>query len=595
MKEGNIDELVTQAEILIERRDPHALKLVKRIAAEAGKQKGERNAAQANYLLAYYQCVVANNYQKAIELCEAALASATASALADIDYKLFMTLGNAFRLKGDLYSAQLWYMKGLKHLEKAKKIGRTAKTFLASFYYNLGILFTNTELNDSGESYLQKAITLNEELGPGLKLSLCYSALANLLEERRDYTGAIKLMRKALELDTQLNNKFGIAISHANMGILYSHVKQPKKAIEHLTVAVSFFQKQKMHHEEALVKYNIGRAYYLVRDYARALKLLRETEKIFTKLKNRHELIKVYELLAVILEKNGNYKAALACHQQYVENLKDVFDTEKNNALTRARQEFEAEQREKEAVLLREKNEEIQIYAATLEVANNDLESLTYSVSHDLKAPLSMIKNINGMAPRDEAGHRDYIDKTCSTALASIDDILSFSKAINKRNLAGYEVQNINALVGEKVTELNALAKAQQQKIVFTQRAKNLTARVNKEAIGRVMTNLISNAIKFSKQDGTIKVTIAADDDSQLLIEVSDQGIGIPPELHEHIFKKFSAAQRTGQHGEKSTGLGLYISHSIITLHGGSIGFKSEVGKGTAFTVRLPRTVKVAS
>ena len=585
---GNTDSLVYKAEILIERRDADALKVATQLMNEARAGGGRVQLAEANYIMAYYNCIVANNYDKAIELCEATLKNAHGKDLDGLAYKIYMTLGNAYQLKGEIFSSQHWYMKGLRIMEGMTIASTKEKLFLATFYYNLSIIFTTRELNDSGEEYLQKAIRLYEETGSSFKLSRSYSAYADILEGREEYEKAIELMHKALQLDLSGKDGWSIALTKANLGILHSRINFFGEAVSYLREALAYFESENKAHELGLVQLNLGSVICKAGNTDDGVLLLREAEKIFKRLDNKHELTKVYELLSSSMAEKGDYKMALLYHYQYSDNVKYVFDNEKVSALTRARQEFESEQREKEATLLREKNEEIRIYATSLEESNKYLEALTYSVSHDLKGPLAMIKNINALTPEDENGYHKFIDDTCKQTLDSIDGILSFSEKVNNNLLSSeYKVEAVYDVVIEKAEELKKAALANGQTIVVIKPDKELKCRINRETLGRAIANLIGNSIKFSTATGKIKVEIYSDE-GDCIIKLSDEGIGIPPAMRKHLFEKFTSAQRPGLKGEKSTGLGLYITQSIIKLHGGTIEIDERTSSGTTFIIRLP-------
>jgi len=106
------------------------------------------------------------------------------------------------------------------------------------------------------------------------------------------------------------------------------------------------------------------------------------------------------------------------------------------------------------------------------------------------------------------------------------------------------------------------------------------------DVIRRVLENLISNAVKFTKSDGTIRVNVqrnAAD----VTISVSDDGQGIPADQHKHIFEKFGQTDSGVQHAH-STGLGLAFCRLAVEAHEGKIGVQSEPGKGSTFSFTLP-------
>jgi signal transduction histidine kinase len=104
--------------------------------------------------------------------------------------------------------------------------------------------------------------------------------------------------------------------------------------------------------------------------------------------------------------------------------------------------------------------------------------------------------------------------------------------------------------------------------------------------IRRVLENLISNAVKFTKADGTIRIKVqrnAAD----VTISVSDDGPGIPQDQHKHIFEKFGQTESGSEH-RHSTGLGLTFCRLAVEAHEGKIGVQSEPGKGSTFQFSLP-------
>jgi two-component system sensor histidine kinase VicK len=110
---------------------------------------------------------------------------------------------------------------------------------------------------------------------------------------------------------------------------------------------------------------------------------------------------------------------------------------------------------------------------------------------------------------------------------------------------------------------------------------------ISQEKIWRVISNLISNAIKFSPNNADIKVKVA-NGNNEVKISVSDNGIGIPDNIKNDVFNTFTNAKRTGTAGEKSFGLGLSICRQIIENHNGKIWFESNAGKGTTFYISLP-------
>ena len=107
------------------------------------------------------------------------------------------------------------------------------------------------------------------------------------------------------------------------------------------------------------------------------------------------------------------------------------------------------------------------------------------------------------------------------------------------------------------------------------------------ERLGQVLTNLVHNAIKFSQKGGRVLIAARADNNS-VLVQVIDQGIGIPADAIPLLFQKFSQVHNSVARASGGTGLGLYIVKQIIEAHGGQIWVDSEPGKGSIFSFMMP-------
>jgi signal transduction histidine kinase len=108
------------------------------------------------------------------------------------------------------------------------------------------------------------------------------------------------------------------------------------------------------------------------------------------------------------------------------------------------------------------------------------------------------------------------------------------------------------------------------------------------DRMAQVVTNLVSNALKYSPPDTPVSVRTRGDGD-QVELEVHNEGAPIPPEALGRLFQPMQRASSQGDTAGRSVGLGLYIVDRIVQAHGGTIAVKSTEGEGTTFTVRLPR------
>jgi signal transduction histidine kinase len=144
----------------------------------------------------------------------------------------------------------------------------------------------------------------------------------------------------------------------------------------------------------------------------------------------------------------------------------------------------------------------------------------------------------------------------------------------------------LNAFYKQCIAEQHGLAKLKNVEITEDYASEEVIKKIDEGELKRAVQNIISNAIKFSHPFGKIKVSTKHVGEN-LILKISDAGIGIPLNLQPYVFHKFSSAQRAGTNGEMSTGLGLYFAKQCVISHRGTIYFKSTDGKGTKFYITL--------
>ena len=145
-------------------------------------------------------------------------------------------------------------------------------------------------------------------------------------------------------------------------------------------------------------------------------------------------------------------------------------------------------------------------------------------------------------------------------------------------------------LVDEEVRQVLPLAQAKKLILDCESTSRELWIRADRIKLGRVMGNLLGNAIKFT-DNGGVRCTSGPRDDGSIFISVTDTGIGISPENQAHIFDEFW--QLSDPSRSKGSGLGLAISKRLVEAMGGDIAVKSVAGQGSTFTITLPATVTV--
>ncbi len=234
-----------------------------------------------------------------------------------------------------------------------------------------------------------------------------------------------------------------------------------------------------------------------------------------------------------------------------------------------------------------------------LKQSNNDKDRILYIVAHDLRNPVGAIMALTEIIRQEALTEQqtqilDMIMNALRSEEALIAELLEYSGDAKGRVPVNKEPVNINSLLKNCVDLMQFKAKEKGQSVQLSLPAQLLTATINKEKISRVWSNLISNAIKFSKENSIVNVSLSEADD-MAVIEVKDSGIGIPEKFKPMIFEPFTSAKRHGTAGEESFGLGLSICKQIVDANDGRIWFESTEGKGTSFFVALPIDKMAAS
>jgi signal transduction histidine kinase len=256
----------------------------------------------------------------------------------------------------------------------------------------------------------------------------------------------------------------------------------------------------------------------------------------------------------------------------------------------------------KNIVTLADLNSKINQQNKHLEDAMNELrkssqekDRILRTVAHDLRNPLGGIASLTSvMADENEYTEEQkellkIIKETSYDSLELINEILEATNT-NSTEFTKQWV-DINSVLNNSVELLRFKAAEKKQHIDLETLHNSEELMINREKIWRVVSNLISNAIKFSPVGANITVK-AVETDKEVLISVNDHGIGIPDNIKNKVFNMFTDAKRPGTLGEKSFGLGLSICRQIIEKHNGNIWFESEPGKGTTFYVSLAKDAK---
>ncbi|MGE5220937.1 MAG: ATP-binding protein, partial [Omnitrophica WOR_2 bacterium] len=212
-------------------------------------------------------------------------------------------------------------------------------------------------------------------------------------------------------------------------------------------------------------------------------------------------------------------------------------------------------------------------------------------VSHELRTPATNLSLYIELMEHGPEGKRvDYLNilKGQTTLLVKlIEDILDLSRLeMGKSKKIRFTPVDLNLLTEQVVTALLPMAEASGLSLDFAPQTDLQTVYGEQNQLARVITNLVSNSIRYTLE-GKVSIT-TYNQDHHVCLQVQDTGIGIDPEDQPYLFDRFFRGRQVRQSKIHGTGLGLAIVKEIVDLHEGNIQFDSEVGKGTTFQVWLP-------
>jgi PAS domain S-box-containing protein len=242
-----------------------------------------------------------------------------------------------------------------------------------------------------------------------------------------------------------------------------------------------------------------------------------------------------------------------------------------------------------------------------LQAKNVELESASLikdrflaSMSHELRTPLNavigftgtLLMKLPGPLTEEQSKQLRIIQSSAKHLLSLINDLLDLAKIESGKVTLANEPVTVQSVVEEVCTALRPMAEQKGLDLTVTAPEEELVLNTDRRAVGQILLNLASNAIKFTEH-GEVRIVLDRQRDSGnswIQLSVHDTGIGILSEDQPKLFQFFSQVERKTSRRKRNegAGLGLQLSRKLAELLGGQINFKSEYGKGSTFTISLP-------
>ena len=490
----------------------------------------------------------------------------------------------------DKYEEALKY--AIESFDLSKSIGFDAG--MANAAVNIANSYSDMNEIDKSLSYYNQALELYEKLGRSRSQATCLDNIGNAYLEKDNLKSALEYQTKALKLRIKQNDQTGLATSYINLGTTYSKMNQNEISLEYCLKGLEIANKIESHkfifnaseciYKAYEIKGDTGNAYkyyqnYIItKDSFDGLEKTISIEEIESKyeLKEKEAVIAQRELeLAREQNKQSN---TIIISLLLVGILSAVFAGLRSRLMKRRR---EAE--------LTAKNEHIE--ADKLREMDRIKSSFFTNISHEIRTPLTLIMSpleqmLNGTLKGDTLKYKQIMYRNGQRLQELINQLLDLSKLESGHLQLNLQEGDLSQFLKTIVYSFSSLADRKQIIYTIGSIADNTMAYFDKDILEKILMNLISNAFKFTPEEGHIGITLKYE--SNLLnIEVKDSGIGIPEDQVETIFNRFYSTEGESDL-QMSSGIGLALTKELVELYDGEIMVESELKKGSEFIVRIP-------
>lgn len=544
--------------------------------------------------------------------------------------KYYLTMGN--------YSKALEYMlTDLKILESAKFKN---ELLTGRCYVNLGEIYrAATDYENALQNLNHSVIIYSEIKSPeGEKgLAHSYERLAAVYFEMC-YKNDSSYVNKAIEYASkslELSEKYGLTSRKINnwniLGACQIINRKYDTSLELFTIALKETYNDSTYTDRCNILNNIASCYYHMKNYKKSIEYAQQS---YDESKKRGVAIYVREA-SLFLHKSflglKDYEKAIFYLNEYDLVSAELFSNEKNRAIDALEQKYnmakedEAHRDEKNNLIflsigilfisllclvfffirqksLKKINRELELKNSIITEQKSELEEVNavknkfFSIlAHDLRNPfngilgfLSLLKNdFDTLTDQEKKQYLGYVNSSADQVFKLLERLLQLSRLQEGRYTINIEDVNLKEITEQiyKLQETNAVNKRVQLVFNFKE---DIYVKADKTSIDIVLRNLIDNAVKFTSAGGKVEINLR-DKKNKVEISVEDSGVGMEKEDMENIFRMEKQTVSIGTNNEKGTGLGLVVCKELIEKMDGEIKVSSEIGKGSKFTVILPK------
>lgn len=489
-----------------------------------------------------------------------------------------LKISKAYYMLSQSSKALQYAFEALKIYEDLKKPDDAAKLInnIATIYYNLADYDKAFQYNSRAlEIHLQRN---NEQsiAGTYINLGLCH-------KKKEDIATAISYMEKGLEVYVRTKDLHKASYAYHNIGSFFLQQSKYLEALEALNQALFYRKEVGDFLGIAYSSLEIGNVYRSLKEEKEAIAHYEDALKIAQQYNFRDVESRIYGEYSDLCAEKKDFEVALEYYKKFSEIKDQILQDNNSEQIEKLSFIYEMEKKEKEI-------EERSRHLEELKIINESLESFSYSISHDLRAPLRAINSFSTILLQEyqdkfeqEALRYLHVIHTNTIKMDQlITDLLSLSK-VSRSELISLEI-DMNEVVADVFQDI--VSKDIQEKIAFSIEKLHFSFG-DKNLIRIVWVNLITNAIKFTLSSSVRFIVIGSYLEGEMVVYyIKDSGIGFNQKYASKLFNAFQRLNNT--EGIEGTGIGLAIIKRVMDRLGGNVWAKAAPNEGATFFFSLP-------
>lgn len=534
------------------------------------------------------------------------------------------------------------FKEALENFYNALRLSERAgdPTSKATLTNNIAAIYYKTDDLNRALDYFLQSLKIEQEIGNASGVSKSLNNVAIIYNELGQAEKSLEHYKMALDLKDSLNDEEGKATVYNNMGLVFLKEGNYEKAIDQYRAALKIFSNFGNTRSVANTTGNIARAYMFMKRHSEAIEYARKSVVLADSVGSSLINLDNFNTLYTTYKNASDFEKALFYYEKY-EHLKDSLQSEKlavqlNDVKIKYETERQAsenavlksENEAREATirtqkiffiaviiilllvsvlayalykntlfkkrsikLLEEQNKEIDQKREELEKLNQVKNKIFSIITHEIRSPLNSLigtvdlLNSGYLSPEEFFKLSRELKQKVNQTSNFLNNIFIWSKA----QMQGINLKKEHFFLDSLLNEIIDLLK-EQANIKGIEIERNFPKQQNivadKNLVGIVAKNLVSNAIKFSRKGRKVLVNTYKRGD-EIVVEVEDEGIGVAEDIRSRIFGGESITT-PGTADEVGTGLGLTLSKMLVEENGGEIWLESETGKGSKFSFSIP-------